>query len=255
MVVTVLDVGQGDAVFARTPRGKTILIDGGPNPAALLNGVGRRMGVAERMLSVAALTRADAEHLPGLVAGVERYPAELYLSPADLGVSSLGARWRSLAVTGRAITVDRALTLTIEPDVTLEVYPTTALPAGSGPDGAPLRTLAVRLQYGSVSVLIAPTATSTEILQAAAAGWPVESSVLLVPRHGVADAIDPGLLAAVRPSVAVISVAARNRLDAPARSTLDVLRDLTVFRTDLHSSVEIRTDGSTLSVYPEHGIR
>jgi competence protein ComEC len=255
MVVTVLDVGQGDAVFARTPRGKTILIDGGPNPSALLNGVGRRMGIAEHTLSIAALTRADAEHLPGLVAGIERYPAELYLSPADLGVSSLGARWRTLASTGRAITVDRAMTLAIEPDVILDVYPTTALPAGSGPDGAPLRTLLARLRYGSVGVLIAPTATSTEIIQAAAAGWPVESSVLVVPRHGVADAVDPGLLAAVRPSMAVISVAARNRLDAPARSTLDTLRDINVFRTDLHGDVEIRTDGSTLSVYAEHGIR
>src|ERR1044072_7846753 len=41
--VWVLDVGQGDAIFVRTPAGHTALIDGGPEATPLLNGIGEHM--------------------------------------------------------------------------------------------------------------------------------------------------------------------------------------------------------------------
>ncbi len=251
LVVSVIDVGQGDAVFVRTPLGKTLLIDGGPNPSTLLAGIGRRMRLAERNLSIVALTRADSEHLPGMVAALDRYPSTLYVGPAEESPSSLYQRWRSAASTGRLVSADAPTTIAVEPDVTLEVLPTAPIVGPSGTDAAPRRSLALRLQHGSVSMLIASTSTPADVVRSAGSGMSVAADALIVPRHGSANSVDAAMLAAVHPSVAVISVGARNREGSPTRETLALLDSISVYRTDTHGTVELSTDGTALWVSPE----
>src|SRR5918912_2354978 len=60
--VWVLDVGQGDAILLRTPRGHTALIDGGPGATPVLNGVGRHVPFWQRNLDLLALTHPDDDH-------------------------------------------------------------------------------------------------------------------------------------------------------------------------------------------------
>jgi beta-lactamase superfamily II metal-dependent hydrolase len=53
--------------------------------------------------------------------------------------------------------------------------------------------------------------------------------------------------------VAVLSVGARNRDESPTRTTLDLLKDVPLYRTDLHGTVELHSDGTRLWVVPERG--
>jgi competence protein ComEC len=62
--VTVLDVGQGDAILLQTPDGSTLLMDGGFDPTVLDRAL-RRHGV--RAVDVAVVSHNDLDHAGGLV--------------------------------------------------------------------------------------------------------------------------------------------------------------------------------------------
>jgi competence protein ComEC len=250
LVVNVMDVGQGDAILARTPGGRTVLIDGGTNPAELLAQIGRRMGILEHDLSAAILTRADGERLPGAVAAIERYPPALVVGPPEGSTSAQYQRWQAIGASRSPVQIESGTTIALDSDVMIELIPTPSVPAVTE-NGPPQRTLAVRIIHGETSVLIAPSITADAGRALLHSGWPLRSDVLLVPRHGATAGLDPALLAAIEPRVAVISVGAGNRQDLPTTLTLDALRDVSLFRTDLNGTVELRSDGHSLTVVPE----
>jgi len=254
LVIAVLDVGHGDAILARTPSGRTLLIDGGPNPSALLAQIGRRMGILERDLSVVVLTRADADRLPGITAAIERYPPELLVGPPEGSTSALYQRWQGIGSSARSIAPDAGITISLEPDIALELIPTAPL-APLIETGPPQRTLVVRIVYGDTSVLVGPSLTAEAGRALIRESWPLRSDAIHVPRHGATLGLDPALIAALQPSVAVISVGASNRRDLPTAETLEALRGVSVFRTDLHGTVELRSDGRNLWVVPDRSTR
>ncbi len=88
-----LDVGQGDAALLRTPAGHWVLIDAGPRTDR--DDAGRRV-VAPFLarhrapgLALAVVSHAHADHLGGVPAVLERYPAASVLEPAELLADSL----------------------------------------------------------------------------------------------------------------------------------------------------------------------
>jgi competence protein ComEC len=62
--VTVLDVGQGDAILLQTPDGSTLLMDGGSDPNVLDRAL-RRHGV--RSVDVVVVSHDDIDHAGGLI--------------------------------------------------------------------------------------------------------------------------------------------------------------------------------------------
>src|SRR3972149_6635312 len=70
--LVVCDVGQGDAIYLKTPSGKDILVDGGPNDS-VLNCLTNNMPFWDRTIDLIVLTHPDADHITGLVPVLERY--------------------------------------------------------------------------------------------------------------------------------------------------------------------------------------
>ena len=81
-----------------------------------------------------------------------------------------------------------------------------------------------------------------------------KADVLKVAHHGSSSSTSEGFLKMVSPSIAVISVGASNDYGHPAQSTLDRLTSAgaKVYRTDENGTIVISTDGTTLTVAPEH---
>jgi competence protein ComEC len=103
--------------------------------------------------------------------------------------------------------------------------------------------------HGDVAVLVAPflTKDAAELLDRD--GWRLSANAMVVPRHGAERSVD-GLIEAVGPSLAVIS-GASGRDGLPHASTIQRLAAIPTFRTDLHGSVRVSTDGHGLSVETE----
>ncbi len=65
LVITVLDIGQGDAIYIRTPGGVDILIDGGPD-RKVISELGEVMPPFDRNIELVIATHPDADHIAGL---------------------------------------------------------------------------------------------------------------------------------------------------------------------------------------------
>ena len=136
---------KGDAVLIQTPAGGYVLIDGGSDPAALSAALGRQLPFWQRTLDVVVLTAADGAHLPGQVAALARYRADLVLAPAIAKRNPLIDEWRRLLAeqhaTLRSARVGQRLNIG---GATLRV-----LAVGAGDESG----LIVRLDYGATSVV------------------------------------------------------------------------------------------------------
>src|SRR3989338_6682506 len=62
--VSVLDVGQGDAILIRTPQFKNILIDAGPD-GAVIDRLGEELGFFDKTIDLFILTHPNLDHIGG----------------------------------------------------------------------------------------------------------------------------------------------------------------------------------------------
>jgi competence protein ComEC len=99
----VMNVGDGQAVLLRGPRG-AILIDAGPSPAKLNAELGAQLPPWQRELDAIVITAPSLGHVGGF-AGFDRPAARVFVPDADL----TGSAWRTAALeaTARGASVGR----------------------------------------------------------------------------------------------------------------------------------------------------
>jgi competence protein ComEC len=248
----VLDVGQGDAIAVRTPRGRWLLVDAGPRTPdrdagrEVVAPFLRRRGVAR--LATLVVSHGDADHLGGAPAVVTAFAPELVLEPgqalpsrlyldylADVG--AFGTAWRP-ARAGDTLVLDSVVVRVLHPSASW-------LEGQLGPNE---NSVVLHVQYGCFDAVLPGDAGSP--VEAALVGRLAPVEVLKVGHHGSASGTTDAWLAALRPAVAVISVGRGNRYGHPAPSVLHrlALRGIAVFRTDRDGTVTIHTDGRYLEV-------
>jgi competence protein ComEC len=88
----VLNVGDGQAILLRSPQG-TVLIDGGPSPARLGDGLGTQLPPWQRTLGALIITAPGLGHTGGL-AGFDRSAQTVIVPQASL----TGSAWRTAAL-------------------------------------------------------------------------------------------------------------------------------------------------------------
>jgi competence protein ComEC len=92
----VLDVGDGQAILIRGPHG-AFLIDGGPSPARLKDGLGAQLPPWQSKLDAIVITAPTLGHVGGF-AGFDRPAAEVLVPAAQLA----GSAWRTAALEAAA---------------------------------------------------------------------------------------------------------------------------------------------------------
>src|SRR5947199_5835555 len=182
--VTVLDVGQGDASVVETPDGRAGVVDAGAGAPWRLDAGGRAVAPFLWNRGVLALhatltTHADIDHAGGMAALHRLF--------------AVTERWDDAAPPR---SVGGALLTPIAPDV----------PGGRRND----RAVMLRVELGLASVLLASDVEAAGERALLGAGVPLGATVLKVGHHGAATSSTAPFLAAVRPTVAIVSVGARN---------------------------------------------
>ena len=241
-----LDVGQGNGILVVTPSGRRVLIDGGPDPTALLSRLGRHLPFWQRELDLVLLTETSPERMPGPVAALERYRAHSAGRPGR-GRPGLGwERWEALLARQGVVPapLQRGAALDLGDGVTIEVLFPAEVPLPKAAPGGRDDALVLCLSYREFRALL-PTAAGPagqqDLLQYGAS---LSSTVLLIPRQAEEKALDPRFLQAVRPAIAVASAGSGYHQGPDAR-TLALLEKAgpRLYRTDREGTIEVVTDG------------
>jgi competence protein ComEC len=243
--LTVLDVGQGDAILVEAP-GASVLVDQGP-PEADVAGQLRRLGL--RSLTAIVLTHPQRDHIGGAASVIRRLRVATVLDP-ELAVSGPeysaaleAARERGVPVVEiRAGDVFRLGRLRLD-----VLWPDDAGLPGEDPN---LNATVIHARFGETDALLTADAES-DVTRRLSLG---SVEILKVAHHGSEDLGLPDLLRVLRPRVAVISVGEGNDYDHPRPETiaaLDAAPGLTTTRTDLDGRIVIESDGRAITLRSE----
>ena len=246
-----LDVGQGDAILVQAPDGRQILIDGGPNPTALLSELSAVMPFWDRSLDLVVLTHPDGDHLTGLLAVLDRYQVARVLDTAQTDAAPLAAAWRERLANGRVsrTIAQRGMRIPLDDVMLTVLHPGSKPLAGTASDDNN-NAIVLRIDYGPTSLLLTGDAESEAEADMLKAGLPLRADVLKIGHHGSNGSTSTPFMAAVAPRQAVISVGADNSFGHPAREVLRRLMDARaeILRTDTNGRIEAVSDGRKLSL-------
>jgi competence protein ComEC len=243
LVVSALDVGQGDATLVQHGA-HALLVDAGPPDGPIVRRL-REAGV--RRLDLLVVTHAQADHDGGAAAVLRAFPVGLVLDGRDGVASADGARLAGAArERGVGLLAPAAGQLLRAGPLALRVLSPRPEPAARHAGADPnQRAIVAELRDGAFSLLL--TADAESDVTAGLALAPVD--VLKVAHHGSADPGLPALLTRLRPAVALIEVGEGNTYGHPAPSTLEALRGVPrVLRTDRDGTVRVRPGAGGLVV-------
>jgi competence protein ComEC len=244
--ITVLDVGQGDAILVEGGAGGRMLVDGGPDPDRLIVELDRRLPPWDRRIDVLVLTHPHEDHVAGMPLLLERYRIGRVFETGMRGpgpgyaafareLTARGAPPLGTLQTGSRVRLD---------DIAFQVlWPDPGRVPREPPDaGRGINDVSVVL-LGEVAgrrfLLTGDVEDDVDPILAGRGLPPVD--ILKVAHHGSGTASTPAFVDEVHPRVAIVSAGAGNPYGHPARSTIDRLRNAgaRVLRTDLDGSVEI----------------
>ena len=228
--VSVLDVGQGDAILLQPAAAPGVLIDGGPSGAGL-KGKLEQAGV-ER-LAAAVVTHDQADHAGGVVELLGDFPV------ARLLYARLARQTLELATQSGTPPVQAASGVEVRSGaLRLEVlWPPRELLSSPVPGADPNQlSLVVLARWHGFSMLLTGDAEAEAVPLD-----PGPIDVLKVAHHGSEDAGLASLLKRADPEIAVISAGEDNPYGHPTAATLQALarRAVPYFRTDRDGEVTI----------------
>jgi len=262
--VSVLDVGQGDSILVVSPKGSTLLIDGGgaflgfkgteehlgpdPGEEAVSNFLWSR---GFQKLDAVALTHAHQDHIAGLTAVLQNFHvARLWLgrettAPAFRHLKQV-ANYQHVPIQqeqrGQSFTWDGVQVDFLWPEQSGDIAP-----MAKNND-----SLVVRLKYGDRTILLPGDAEKQVEYTMLAENAPesLRADVLKVGHHGSKNSTVPEFLAAVNPRVSIISAGEENPYGHPNPELLQRLAETgtRILRTDRDGAVQILTDGRSLQI-------
>lgn len=263
--MTVLDVGQGDAILAVSPRGSTLLIDGG---GAFKGFKGREEHLEPepgedvvspylwsrgfKKLDAVALTHAHQDHIGGLTAILQNFHVgQVWLgrktaAPALSRLKEVAGRLHvpvEHELRGQSFVWDGVKVDFLWP----EIGPEEVRPTAKNND-----SLVVRLSYGERSMLL-PGDAEKQVEYAMMAendAGALHADVLKIGHHGSKNSSMPEFLTAVGAQVGIISAGEQNPYGHPSPVLLQRLEEsgMRVLRTDREGAVRVLTDGRNLRV-------
>jgi competence protein ComEC len=266
--MTLLDVGQGEAIFLELPGRRRMLVDAGGVPGDRFD-IGARVVTPFLLhawighLDVLALTHAQADHIGGAPSILRSFSVGEVWS-GDVPVQSVTFLWIQEYLRHRRIPhriVSAGFPVVQWHEAAIEV-----LHPRSRPARAPLRgvgrpsrpndaSLVLKVSLGDRAALLTGDIERGGEAALLRARQPIRAQVLKVPHHGSRTSSALPFLDAVKPEVALVSVGYRNRFHHPHPEVVARYRALgaRLLRTDLNGAISVELTPGGIRAWGRRG--
>lgn len=243
LVVSYLDVGQGDATVIQCG-GQTLMIDGGTaDKSSYVYSWLKAMGISHIDYMIG--THPDADHVGGLAGALNAATVGTAYCSSTVGDSRAFSSWvKYLTKQGKSIQVPAAGTAFTLGGATVQILGPLANHEGDNDN-----SIVTKVTYGATSFLFAGDAEGVEEAELVASGVDLASTVLKVGHHGSDSSSTISFLNRVHPQYAVISVGAGNSYGHPTAAVLNRLSGMgtTIYRTDVQGVVTAISNGAAVA--------
>ena len=249
--VDVLDVGHGDCIVVRTPRGQTLLVDTGSQAAGRSRVIPFLRHAGITTLDALVLTHSDEDHLGGAIPLLDAVRVKrLFTNGAqDDTTTARTVRQRAAARHLEPTVLVDGMRLGAETGIEITVlHPPRGFVRGTSPVSND-NCVVVKATMGSVSVLLTGDIEEAGLPWLLRAHPALRATVLKVPHHGSRlGQAGERFFEAVHPQVAILSVGRIHHLPAPQTLRALATTGATVYLTRDDGAIQLKTDGRNLEV-------
>lgn len=251
LTVHFIDVGQGDSIFMRTPNGKTILVDGGPQSAGddVVNYLWRQ-GITSIDLLVA--THPDADHIGGLIKVLSSLTVKKVIDSGATHTTQTFNDYLTLIDQKNIpfVVPKEGDFISLDSDLKIQVLNT--YDAGEDNNEG---SIVLKVSFKNIDFLLMGDA-DTQVEQSIMNKYNVEAEVLKVAHHGSNSSSSLSFLQKVRPKASVLSYGANNTYGHPHENVISRLRSVgsVIYSTALSGDIVMASNGNDLNVnvIPDH---
>nr|AAZ94417.1 ComEC-like protein [Alkalihalophilus pseudofirmus] len=247
LIVTFLDVDQGDATLLQT-KDSTVLIDAGRHDRDEVVSLLKEAGVTEIDLFVELTHMRD--HIGQVAQVLAEFPvAEVWMSGDDHTTRTFERAIQAIADSVADYYEPRAGEEFEIGSLTIEVINPTEL-TGDFHEGA----IGLRMVHGEIAWLFMADIEKEIELELVDNGVNLQADVIKLGHHGSSTSSEEAFLRKVDPMYAVYSAGADNEYGHPHREVIERIDRLNLewYGTDLHGSIQMISDGSSISIHTEN---
>lgn len=251
--MTMIDVGQGEAVLVEFPGKRRMLVDGGGHPHGdfdpgenVVSPFLWRKGF--RRIDILVLSHPHPDHLNGMVSVAKNFKiGEFWESFPPEGVEAYARLDEALVRTHRR-RVFRGDTAWVGGTRIDVLHPVDGEPASGRSEND--RSIVLRISFGETAFLLTGDIERSAEEDLVESAMDLSAAVLKSPHHGSRTSSSAAFIDRVRPAVAVISVGRNNSFGLPNTDVLETYAraGVQVYRTDVHGAVEIASDGRSIRI-------
>lgn len=243
------NVGQGDGIYIRTPKGSDIVIDAGRNNS-IIKCLENHMPFWDRSIELVFATHPDADHIAGFVYILNSYSVKSYntvqLEKNTEVFEEINRILKDRKIPTRFLTKGDIYKL--DSDISLKAYWPSKDFIEKGDSDSNRYSLVQILEYRDFDTLFTGDIDFDILNSIFSKG--IDAELFKLPHHGSKTGIDSKTFTLIHPRISIISAGKNNSYGHPHKEVLNELEkyNLEYLNTAKAGEIEIVTDGKTAKI-------
>lgn len=243
--VNVIDVGQGDGIFIKTPNGKNLLIDAGGTKNKAVCSYLNNANISK--LDAVVATHPHSDHISELPDIIKDFDIVDFYMPKVMHTSKTFERMidaledndikPKVAFEGENIIIDEALEISF------------LAPNSEAYDNLNNYSAVIKIVFNDTTFIFTGDAEKISENEILDKGLDLKADVLKVGHHGSSSSTTIEFLNAINPKYAVISCAENNDYGHPHKETMQKLENIETYITAKDSTVTFISDGKSIDIF------
>lgn len=246
--IVFLDVGQGDAILIKSPNGKNILIDGGPD-SDLTEKISKYMTYKNNKINMIIITHPHRDHYYGLISVIKKYkPEKIIYSGIDVYLSDY--------IYMKKVINDNALEL-IKPKIgdKYEIdenlyFQITYMPKISTVENLNDASVSIKLTYGNFDAIFNGDASCEIENIILKNNTDLKSEIFKASHHASKYSNCDNLLSDMKPEITIIQSGIDNKFGHPHQEAMNrILKSGSqILRNDQLGDIIIKSNGENYEI-------